>query len=123
MRKLLYILIGLPLLLFASCGQQAEAENLVEQYMEQHMRENLSPSSVHFTDIDSTHAITDSVITHLHHLAQQAKRYRSDIKYAPEEPFDKLIITRVKYKLDEEECSDTYYLDMVLTRVVAFKEN
>jgi hypothetical protein len=33
------------------------------------------------------------------------------------------MVTRVKYELENEEVSDTYYLDMNLTRVVAFKEN
>ncbi|MBQ7420395.1 MAG: hypothetical protein IJV17_06650 [Prevotella sp.] len=123
MRHLIYILTSLPLLLFASCGPQAEAEQLVEQFMEQNMREDLKPSSVHFTDIDSTHAITDSIIISLRQTARQAKRYQPKIQYAPDEPFRKLIITRVRYDLGDEECSDTYYLDMELTRVVAFKEN
>ena len=123
MRHLIYFIIGIAPLLFASCGPQAEAEELVEQFMEQNMRAELSPKSVHFTDIDSTHALSDSIIVSLRQQARQAKRYRPDVKYAPDEPFKKLILTRVKYKIDEQECSDTYYLDMDLTRVIAFKEN
>ena len=123
MKRLIYIIIGVAPLLFASCGPQAEAEDLVEQFMEQNMREGLKPSSVHFTDIDSTHAMTDSIVVNLRQLARQAKRYRPDLKYAPDEPFKKLMVTRVKYELDDQEVSDTYYLDMALTRVVAFKEN
>lgn len=123
MKRLIYIIIGVAPLLFASCGPQADAEELVEQFMEQNMREGLKPSSVHFTDIDSTHAMTDSIVVSLRQLARQARRYRSDLKYAPDEPFRKLMVTRVKYELDDQEVSDTYYLDMALTRVVAFKEN
>lgn len=123
MKRLIYIIIGVAPLLFASCGPQADAEELVEQFMEQNMREGLKPSSVHFTDIDSTHAMTDSIVISLRQLARQARRYRSDLKYAPDEPFRKLMVTRVKYELDDQEVSDTYYLDMALTRVVAFKEN
>lgn len=123
MKRLIYIIIGVAPLLFASCGPQADAEELVEQFMEQNMREGLKPSSVHFTDIDSTHAMTDSIVVSLRQLARQARRYRSDLKYAPDEPFKKLMVTRVKYELDDQEVSDTYYLDMALTRVVAFKEN
>ncbi len=113
----------MSLLLFASCGPQAEAEDLVEQFMEKNMKPEFSPSSLHFTDIDSTHAISDSIIVSLRQQARQAMRYQPAIKYAPDEPFKKLIITRVKYNLDDKEFSDTYYLDMALTRVVAFKEN
>lgn len=123
MKRLIYIIIGIAPLLFASCGPQAEAEELVEQFMEQNMREGLNPSSVHFTDVDSTHAMTDSIVINLRQLACQGKRYRPDLKYAPDEPFKKLMVTRVKYELENEEVSDTYYLDMKLTRVVAFKEN
>lgn len=123
MKRLIYIIIGVAPLLFASCGPQADAEELVEQFMEQNMREGLKPSSVHFTDIDSTHAMTDSIVVSLRQLARQARRYRSDLKYAPDEPFRKLMVTRVKYEIDDQEVSDTYYLDMALTRVVAFKEN
>ena len=123
MRHLIYIIIGFIPLLFTSCGPQAEAEELVEQFMEQNMRENLKPSSVHFTDIDSTRLINDSIIIGLRQEAKRAIRYKPGIKYAPDYPFKKLMVTRVKYKLKDEECSDTYYLDMELTRVVAFKEN
>lgn len=123
MRKTLYIIIGVSLLLFASCGPQADAEDLVEDFMEKNIKEGLKPRSLHFTDIDSTHAITDAVVINLRQQAKQAARYQGDIKYAPDEPFHKLIVTRVRYRLDDEECSDTYYLDMALTRVVAFKEN
>lgn len=123
MKRLIYIIIGVAPLLFASCGPQAEAEDLVEEFMEQNMREGLKPSSVHFTDIDSTHAMTDSIVVNLRQLARQAKRYRLDLKYAPDQPFKKLMVTRVRYELDDQEVSDTYYLDMALTRVVAFKEN
>lgn len=123
MKRLIYIIIGVAPLLFASCGPQAEAEDLVEEFMEQNMREGLKPSSVHFTDIDSTHAMTDSIVVNLRQLARQTKRYRPDLKYAPDQPFKKLMVTRVRYELDDQEVSDTYYLDMALTRVVAFKEN
>ena len=123
MKKALYIIIGVSLLLFTSCGPQADAESLVKDFMEKNIKEGLKPKSLHFTDIDSTHAITDSIVISLRQQAKQAARYQGDIKYDSDEPFHKLIITRVKYRLDDEECSDTYYLDMALTRVVAFKEN
>jgi hypothetical protein len=79
MKRLIYIIIGIAPLLFASCGPQAEAEELVEQFMEQNMREGLNPSSVHFTDVDSTHAMTDSIVINLRQLARQGKRYRPDL--------------------------------------------
>lgn len=123
MKQYLYIIIGMSLLLFASCGPQQEAEELVEQFMKQNMKEELDISGLHFTDIDSTRLINDSVVISLRQLAKRASRYQGNIKYAPDQPFKQLITTRVKYYIEEKEYSDTYYLDMDLTRIVAFKEN
>ena len=123
MKNYLYIIIGISLLLFASCGPQQEAEELVEQFMKQNMKEELDIAGLHFTDIDSTRLINDSVVISLRQLAKRASRYQGNIKYAPDQPFKQLITTRVKYYIEEKEYSDTYYLDMDLTRIVAFKEN
>lgn len=123
MKQYLYILIGISLLLFASCGPQQEAEELVEQFMKQNMKEELDISGLHFMDIDSTRLVNDSVVISLRQQAKRASRYQGNIKYAPDQPFKQLITIRAKYYIEEKEYSDTYYLDMDLTRIVAFKEN
>lgn len=123
MKLYLYILIGMSLLLFASCGPQQEAEELVEQFMKQNMKEELDISGLHFMDIDSTRLVNDSVVISLRQQAKRASRYQGNIKYAPDQPFKQLITIRAKYYIEEKEYSDTYYLDMDLTRIVAFKEN
>ncbi len=123
MKNYLYIIIGISLLLFASCGPQQEAEDLVEQFMKQNMKEELDISGLHFMDIDSTRLVNDSVVISLRQQAKRASRYQGNIKYAPDQPFKQLITIRVKYYIEEKEYSDTYYLDMDLTRIVAFKEN
>jgi hypothetical protein len=123
MKNYLYIIIGISLLLFASCGPQQEAEELVEQFMKQNMKEELDISGLHFMDIDSTRLVNDSVVISLRQQAKRASRYQGNIKYAPDQPFKQLITIRVKYYIEEKEYSDTYYLDMDLTRIVAFKEN
>lgn len=113
----------MSLLLFASCGPQQEAEELVEQFMKQNMKEELDISGLHFMDIDSTRLVNDSVVISLRQQAKRASRYQGNIKYAPDQPFKQLITIRAKYYIEEKEYSDTYYLDMDLTRIVAFKEN
>ena len=123
MKNYLYIIIGISLLLFASCGPQQEAEELVEQFMKQNMKEELDISGLHFMDIDSTRLVNDSVVISLRQQAKRASRYQGNIKYAPDQPFKQLITIRVKYYIEEKEYSDTYYLDIDLTRIVAFKEN
>ena len=111
------------MLLFASCGPKKEAEELVEQFMKQNMKEELDISGLHFMDIDSTRLVNDSVVISLRQQAKRASRYQGNIKYAPDQPFKQLITIRAKYYIEEKEYSDTYYLDMDLTRIVAFKEN
>jgi hypothetical protein len=123
MKNYLYIIIGISLLLFASCGPQQEAEELVEQFMKQNMKEELDISGLHFMDIDSTRLVNDSVVISLRQQAKRASRYQGNIKYAPDQPFKQLITIRAKYYIEEKEYSDTYYLDMDLTRIIAFKEN
>ena len=123
MKNYLYIIIGISLLLFASCGPQQEAEELVEQFMKQNMKEELDISGLHFMDIDSTRLVNDSVVISLRQQAKRASRYQGNIKYAPDQPFKQLITIRAKYYIEEKEYSDTYYLDMDLTSIVAFKEN
>ena len=123
MKNYLYIIIGISLLLFASCGPQQEAEELVEQFMKQNMKEELDISGLHFMDIDSTRLVNDSVVISLRQQAKRASRYQGNIKYAPDQPFKQLITIRAKYYIEEKEYSDTYYLDMDLTRIVVFKEN
>ena len=123
MKNYLYIIIGISLLLFASCGPQQEAEELVEQFMKQNMKEELDISGLHFMDIDSTRLVNDSVVISLRQQAKRASRYQGNIKYAPDQPFKQLITIRVKYYIEEKEYSHTYYPDMDLTRIVAFKEN
>ena len=123
MKNYLYIIIDISLLLFASCGPQQEAEELVEQFMKQNMKEELDISGLHFMDIDSTRLVNDSAVISLRQQAKRASRYQGNIKYAPDQPFKQLITIRAKYYIEEKEYSDTYYLDMDLTRIVAFKEN
>lgn len=119
----LYIIIGVTLLLFASCGQQHDAEVLVKDFMKQNMQEGLETHGRSFNDLDSTRHVSDSLVNSMRSRGSQAVRYRHDITYAEGAATVSLYVLRVKYMIDTLECSDTYYLDNLLTRVVAFKEN
>lgn len=116
-------ILSVAVLLLAGCGQQHDAESLVKDFMKQNLKEPSAISSVDFERIDSTKRLNDSIVTEIRTFASKSERYRKDIKY-PQEAIEKtLIILRVGYRLNGEECSDTYYLDKNLTRVVAFKNN
>lgn len=124
MIKSLSITIVSLVLLLTSCGQQHEAEALVEDFMDKNMKDEVSINARRFTDIDSTFLLTNDVIQKMRNKAADGgQRYKKDIKYADGNPTRKLFITRVKYYVDTLECSDTYYLNADLTHIVAFKEN
>ncbi|OYP46408.1 hypothetical protein CIK96_06030 [Prevotella sp. P4-98] len=124
MIKSLSITIVSLVLLLTSCGQQHEAEALVEDFMDKNMKDEVSINARRFTDIDSTFLLTNDVIQKMRNKAANGgQRYKKGIKYADGNPTRKLFITRVKYYVDTLECSDTYYLNADLTHIVAFKEN
>ena len=117
MIKSLSITIVSLVLLLTSCGQQHEAEALVEDFMDKNMKDEVSINARRCTDFDSTFVLTNDVIEKMGYADKMS------IKYADGNPTRKLFITRVKYYVDTLECSDTYYLNADLTHIVAFKEN
>ena len=60
MIKSLSITIVSLVLLLTSCGQQHEAEALVEDFMDKNMKDEVSINARRFTDIDSTFLPTTS---------------------------------------------------------------
>ena len=62
MIKSLSITIVSLVLLLTSCGQQHEAEALVEDFMDKNMKDEVSINARRFTDIDSTFLLTNDVI-------------------------------------------------------------
>ena len=121
--KRLYIIIGIGLLLFASCGQQHQAKVLIQEFVDQHAVEPSSYSSISIVKFDSTKVLNDSIITAMRANAAATQRYQKSIKYAKGAIGQKLYVARITYSINGVEYSDTYYLDDQLTRVVAFKIN
>lgn len=124
MRHPLYILIGASLLLFASCGQQHQAENVIQDFVDEYVAEPASRSSITVVKFDSTKVLNDSTIRVMRANADTIKRYSAKpIKYAEGAIGHKLFVVRIKYTIYGVEFSDTYYLDEALSHVVAFKTN
>jgi hypothetical protein len=107
-------IIGIAWLLFASCGQQYQAKTIVKEFVEESLRHDAD--YLDFTSLDSTRAISDSIIDVLHRQASK------DIKYC-ERKEQTLMFMRTTYLLDRDTMSATFYLDKELTGVVAFKKN
>ena len=122
MRRL-YIIIGIGLLLFASCGQQHQAKKVIQEFVEQYAVDPSSRSSISIVKFDSTKVLNDSIINLMHTNADTIQRYPKSIKYAEGATGQKLYLARITYSINDAEYSDTYYLDEQLTHVVAFKTN
>ena len=121
--KRLYIIIGIALLLFASCGQQHQAKEVIKEFINLHAVNPLAHSSISIAKFDSTKVLNDSVINLMRTNADTIQRYQKSIKYAEGNIGKKLYVARITYSINDIEYSDTYYLDELLTRVVAFKSN
>ena len=122
MKRLTYIIIGVALLL-ASCGRQQQAKSVVKDFMKENLANPSALDIDKFSPLDSTLRIGDSLVTVMRRAAEANQRYKRDISYAEGDTPKKLLMTRVSYKLGDETCQDTYYLDEALSRVVAFKTN
>ena len=112
MKKLIYI-IGVVLLL-AACGQQQQAKSSVKDFVESQLHRDAS--YLDFSGVDSTRAITDSLIQVLRSRAGQGIQYQA--------PSGKTLLhIRTQYLVDDDTLSATFYLDPVTLGVVAYKEN
>ena len=114
MKHSLYIIIGVTLLLFVSCGQQQRAKSIAKDFMESTLKKDVS--YIDFSNVDSTRVISDSLI--------QVRRSHGipGIGYQ-ERKGPSLLHIRAKYVLDGDTCSTTFYIDPELTGVVAYKDN
>ena len=114
MKHSIYI-IGMALLLFASCGRQQQAKSVVKEFMDQQL-DKQDVSYLDFTDLDSTHALSDSVIQSMHQCGKQGVNYL-------ERKHRTLLYLRAQYLQDSDTLSTTFYLDPEATGIVAYKEN
>ena len=115
MRHLTYIIIGMTAAsLFASCGQRQQAKSVIKDFMEQGLQKDVK--YLDFSDLDSTKAISDSVIMVMRQRGPKGIQYK---KHQDET----LLYLRTSYLDGEDTCSATFYLDREATAIVAFKQN
>ncbi len=103
------------MLLFVSCGRQQQAKSAVKDFMEGQLHRT-DVSYMEFSDVDSTHTFSDSMITVLR------QRGAKDVEYQQREGRTLLHI-RAKYLQGQDTCSTTFYLDKEATGIVAYKDN
>lgn len=121
--KLKYYLALTAMLLLTSCGQQHHAESLIKEFMNENLKDATTLKYVDFDKMDSTRHINDSIVYAMRESVNKSVTYKQGIRYTAGNATPKLIIVRVKYKINDAEYHDTYYLDDSLTRVIALKNN
>ena len=113
-----YIIIGVILLFFASCGQQYHAEKAVEAFIEAYAENPEAMTSRDFADLGSTRHINDSIINVMR--MRGANGFKKDITYGKVSEGD-LFYLRMRYVHEGDSLQNTFYLNQELTEVVAFK--
>ncbi len=115
MIKGLYIILGVMLLLFVSCGRQQQAKSVVKDFVSDQLHRT-DVSYINFSDIDSTHAIQDSLIEVLRERGAKGIQYQNRGGRT-------LLHIRANYLQGQDTCSSTFYLDAEAAGVVAYKDN
>ena len=111
------------MLLFTSCGQQHQAKEVIQKFIDQYAVEPSARSSISIVKFDSTKVLNDSIINLMRTNADTIQRYQKSIKYVEGNAGKKLYVARITYSIYDVEYSDTYYLNEQLTHVMAFKSN
>lgn len=118
--RLSTLLIIACVVLFASCGEGHHAKRLVENFMKDDMGV-ADYSVVSWTKLDSTFRVNDSVLTSMHQQALSEKLVRQQPHYA--QPTTKPLRISLKYAVDKDTLTNTFYLDEKLQGVVGVKRN
>ena len=114
-----YIILGISaLLLFASCGQQHQAEQTVKAFVEENMEQPDKITSRDFADLGTTRHLSDSIINVMRQRG--ARLFKKGITYGPI-PSGDLYYLRINYISDGDTLQNTFYLNQELTEVVAYK--
>ena len=118
MKSRAYIIIGIALLLFASCGQQYKAESLVSDFVAENMENPSAISGKDFADLGTTRHLSDSLIKVMRQRG--AANFKKGISYG-KIPTGDLYYLRMSYINNGDTLQNTFYFDSELSEIVAFK--
>ncbi len=102
-----------------SCGKQHDAEQLVEQFIEQNA---VAPEKIEnrdFQKMDSTKLISDSLILDMQQ--RQNDVFKSGIDYPVSTSGRILYIVGMRYTYEGDTLRQTFYIDESFGHIVAFK--
>ena len=113
-----YIIIGVAMLLLASCGQQYAAKQKVKAFVKEHATEDIDITS--FSDLDSTRVISDSVLQVMRKNALSDPLFK-DVRLGDVPKSSTLLYIRMRYGEDSLMQSKTFYFDRDLNEIIAIK--
>ena len=113
-----YIIIGVAMLLLASCGQQYAAKQKVKAFVKEHATEQIDITS--FSDLDSTRVISDSLLKAMRKNALADPLFK-DVRLGDIPKSSTLMYIRMRYGDDSLFQSKTFYFDRDLKEIIAFK--
>jgi len=122
MRKAIYtMLCCMTLVLLSGCDKQHKAENIVNDFIETYAVSD--GYSVAFSPIDSTDRISAGRIADMKKSAKSDPLFKKNVVYGTVPATGKYAYARAKIINGNDTVARTFYLDMALTAVIAFKEN
>ncbi len=116
--KTLFVLAS-AIILLTGCGKQHDAETVVKDFIEQNV--SVKDYEVEFRSLDSTTHVSDSLIEKIKFAAVQDKLFKKDIKYGADPKTGKYVFLPANIYVGKDTLRRTFYLDMKITNVVAFK--
>lgn len=118
MRKIIFTLFIISLMVLASCGKDHQVKSHVKQFMSEQM---VLPDYdiISWSDLDSTSHVKDSILNVMHAEAIKTKTVKAGTKYQPRT--DNLNMISVKYAVNKDTMTSTFYLDDKLTGIVGVK--
>ncbi len=109
-------------LALAGCGNEHRAKAAIGGFLD----ENLVAGryKLKILKVDSTSTLSDSVIRDVRARGARDPRYRGEgIRYKTDAAGGRFIYARARIVAGEDTLTQTFYLDMGIKDVVAFKEN
>ena len=119
MKKVLYTLfIIMCVTIVASCGKGHDAKGHVKKFMTEQMGLD-DYDVIAWSNIDSTSHVKDSMLQVMHQTSLKDKLVKKGTTYQPRT--EKLNLITVRYKIDNDTLTSTFYLDDKLSGIVGVK--
>lgn len=108
-------------LLMCACGKRYKAESTVKNFVGENIL--VKDYSMDFAKFDSTVHLNDSILTRMKISARGNSLFKKNINYGTTAGKGKYAYVQTKIYTGKDTLTHTFYLDMNLSEVIAFKRN